>query len=390
MLYPFTEGASVYYLDGAPTPSLLMPALKKVRPTCICSVPLIVEKIFKNKVRPMFTKNWTMQVLYSIHPIRRILHKVAGKKLLEMFGGRLRFFGVGGSKLDAMVERFLKDAGFPYAIGYGLTECSPLIAGQVGNIVFQATGPKLHGLEMKLHNINKEGIGEVLVKGPNIMKGYYKDSEKTQAAFIDGWFRTKDLGSFDKYGNLSLKGRVDNMLLGANGENIYPEEIEAIINDNDFVLESLVTKKEDKLVAKVYFNYDQIAALIDFKELEADIKKNLSEKYEKLNEKYEQLYDKYEKWKRERNKEKIQVLANKSALQKAKFKDKSERLHLKNGEVRKEIIVTFQDKLDKVQKELLEYVNERVNKTSKVNEIIEQQGPFEKTATQKIKRYLYK
>lgn len=376
MLYPFTEGASVSYLDGAPTPSLLMPALKKVKPTCICSVPLIVEKIFKNKVRPLFTKSWIMQVLYAIMPIRRILHRVAGKKMVEMFGGRLRFFGIGGSKLDAMVERFLRDAGFPYAIGYGLTECAPLIAGQVRNVIFQSTGPKLSGLEMKIHNPNPEGIGEIIVKGPNIMPGYYKDDTKTTAAFLpDGWFRTKDLGKFDKKGNLFIKGRVDNMLLGANGENIYPEEIESVINDNDFVLESLVTKMGDKLVAKVHFNYEQITALIDFKEVDAEIRKNLSERYEKMSEKYEQLYLKYEKWKEERGYKSDKVKQVKAP--------KEEKMH-------KEIIVTFQEKLDKVQKELLEYVNDRVNKSSKISEIIEQQVPFEKTATQKIKRYLYK
>ncbi len=375
MLYPFSEGASVSYLDGAPTPSLLMPALNKIRPTCICSVPLIVEKIFKNKVRPMFTKNWIMQVLYSIMPVRRILHKVAGKKMLEMFGGRLRFFGIGGSKLDAMVERFLRDAGFPYAIGYGLTECSPLIAGQVDPVVFQSTGPKLYGMEMKIHEPNREGIGEVIVRGPNIMQGYYKDQAKTEAAFLpDGWFRTKDLGKFDKKGNLYIKGRVDNMLLGPNGENIYPEEIESVINDNDFVLESLVAKIGDKLIAKVHFNYEQIAALIDFKEVDAEIRKSLSEKYEKVSAQYEQLHLKYEKWKEERG----------YRSDKAK-----QSRHNKDTKVREEIVVTFQDKLDKVRKELLQYVNDRVNKSSRISEIIEQQVPFEKTATQKIKRYLY-
>lgn len=374
MLYPMKEGASVYYLDGAPTPTLLMPALKKVRPTCICSVPLIVEKIFKNKVRPMFTKNWIMQVLYSIIPIRRMLHKAAGKKMLEMFGGRLRFFGVGGSKLDGMVEQFLRDAGFPYAIGYGLTECAPLIAGQVNDLVFQSTGPKLYGLEMKINNPNQDGIGEIIVRGPNIMLGYYNDIEKTKAAFLpDNWFRTKDLGKFDKKGNLFIKGRVDNMLIGANGENIYPEEIESVINDNDFVLESLVTKVGDKLVAKVYFNYEQIAALIDFKEVDAEIRKNISEKYEQVTAKYEQLVIKYEKWREEKG-----------------YKIKNPKVKKeKETKIREEVIVSFQEKLDKIQKELLSYINDRVNKTSKISEIIEQQVPFEKTATQKIKRYLY-
>lgn len=322
MLYPFSRGASVTYLNGAPTATILMPALKMVKPTCICSVPLIVEKIFKNSVRPKFTGNLFMRLLYSFRPVRRVLHGIAGKKIIEMFGGRLRFFGIGGSKLDASVEQFLRDAKFPYAIGYGLTECSPLIAGQVKDVVYQSTGPKLHGVEMKIHNPNEEGIGEIIAKGPNIMKGYYKDPIKTEAAFIDGeWFRTKDLGMFDSKGNLYIKGRVDNMLIGANGENIYPEEIEAIINDNSIVMESLVTKVGDRLVAKVHFNQESVEAIKEVKDLGKEL--------------------------------------------------------------------TYEQKQERLIKELLLYVNERVNRSSKISEIIVQPMPFEKTATQKIKRYLY-
>lgn len=318
MLYPMTEGSSVYYLNGAPTPSLLMPALKKVRPSIMLSVPLIVEKIYKNKVRPMFTKNWPMQLIYSIGPIRRVLHMIAGKKLVEMFGGRLRFFGIGGAKLDASVERFLKDAKFPYAIGYGLTECSPLLAGAVGKFPLQTTGPILKEMEVRIANPNNKGIGEIQVKGDNVMQGYYKDPQRTEEAFTpDGWFRTKDLGKLDRKGNIFIKGRVDNMLLGANGENIYPEEIESIIRENDFVLECIVIRKNDKMVAKVYFNYDQIEALKEFNEL------------------------------------------------------------------------SYDEKLTNIKKDLLEFVNDKVNKSSKISEIIEQQVPFEKTATQKIKRFLY-
>ena len=318
MLYPMTEGSSVYYLDGAPTPSLLMPALKSVRPSIMLSVPLIVEKIYKNKVRPMFTKNWPMQLVYSIGPIRRLLHMLAGKKLVEMFGGRLRFFGIGGAKLDASVERFLKDAKFPYAIGYGLTECSPLLAGAVGKFPLQTTGPILKDMQVRIADANNNGIGEIQVKGDNVMQGYYKDPIRTEAAFTpDGWFRTKDLGKLDKKGNIFIKGRVDNMMLGANGENIYPEEIEAIIRENDFVLECIVIRKNDKMIAKVYFNYDQIEALKEFNEL------------------------------------------------------------------------SYDEKLANIKKELMEYVNDKVNKSSKISEIIEQQVPFEKTATQKIKRFLY-
>ena len=318
MLYPMTEGSSVYYLNGAPTPSLLMPALKKVRPSIMLSVPLIVEKIYKNKVRPMFTKNWPMQLIYSIGPIRRVLHMIAGKKLVEMFGGRLRFFGIGGAKLDASVERFLKDAKFPYAIGYGLTECSPLLAGAVGKFPLQTTGPILKEMEVRIANPNNKGIGEIQVKGDNVMQGYYKDPQRTEEAFTpDGWFRTKDLGKLDRNGNIFIKGRVDNMLLGANGENIYPEEIESIIRENDFVLECIVIRKNDKMVAKVYFNYEQIEALKEFNEL------------------------------------------------------------------------SYDEKLANIKKDLLEFVNDKVNKSSKISEIIEQQVPFEKTATQKIKRFLY-
>lgn len=322
MLLPFYCGASVVYLDGSPTPSLLMPALKEVKPTVMLSVPLIVEKIYKIKIRPMFTKNIVLRILYSVSIIRRALHKLAGKKLLETFGGRLRFFGIGGSRIDGVVEHFLSDAGFPYGIGYGLTETSPLLAGATpGKVMWQSTGPAIDGVQLKISNPNKEMIGEVLAKGPNIMKGYYKDPDTTKASFTsDGWFITKDLGYIDKKGNLFIKGRRDNMMLGPNGENIYPEDIESVINEFDLVLESLVVQKKGKLVAKVHFNYEEIKnGLLE----EGDGSENLT------------------------------------------------------------------DKLKKVKAELISYVNERVNKFSRLSEITEQPVPFEKTATLKIKRYLY-
>lgn len=322
MLLPFYCGASVVYLDGSPTPSLLMPALKEVKPTVMLSVPLIVEKIYKIKIRPMFTKNIVLRILYSVSIIRRALHKLAGKKLLETFGGRLRFFGIGGSRIDGVVEHFLADAGFPYGIGYGLTETSPLLAGATpGKVKWQSTGPAIEGVQLKIANPNKEMIGEVLAKGPNIMKGYYKDPDTSKASFTsDGWFITKDLGYIDKKGNLFIKGRRDNMMLGPNGENIYPEDIESVINEFDLVLESLVVQKKGKLVAKVHFNYEEI----------------------------------------------------KNGL-------------LEEGDGSESIT----DKLNKVKAELVLYVNERVNKFSRLSEITEQPVPFEKTATLKIKRYLY-
>ena len=260
MLYAFANGASVVYLDGMPTPNLLMPALLEVRPTLMMSVPLIVEKIYKNKIRPKFTGNFFMQMLYSFQPVRRLFHKIAGKKLVAMFGGRLRFFGIGGSKLDSMVERFLRDAGFPYAIGYGLSETAPLLAGAIPGIVpYRSTGPALEGLAMRIANPDKHGIGEIQVQGPNVMLGYYKDPDTTASVFTsDGWFRTKDLGKLNKKGNLYIKGRLDNMIIGPNGENIYPEEIESVINEHDLVLESLVAQVKGRMVAMVHFNYPQI------------------------------------------------------------------------------------------------------------------------------------
>ncbi|GAB1474974.1 AMP-binding protein [Bacteroidota bacterium] len=322
MLFPFTHGASVVYLDGVPTPSLLMPALKTVRPTIMLSVPLIVEKIYKLKIRPIFTKNLVLRIVYSLWIFRRVFHKAAGKKLKETFGGKLRFFGIGGSKLDGVVEHFLADAGFPYAIGYGLTETSPLLAGAVpGKVKWQSTGPALNGIEMKILNPNNKNIGEIVVKGPNVMEGYYKDPDSTAAAFTaDGWFRTKDLGYIDKKGNLFIKGRKDNMIVNSNGENIYPEEIETVINEFDLVLESLVIEKRGKLIAKVHFNYEEI-------------------------------------------KEQENLFGEQNA--------------------------NVAEKIEKIKRELLEYVNDRVNKSSKLSEITEQPVPFEKTATQKIKRYLY-
>lgn len=323
MLFPLTFGAKIVYLNGAPTPSLLMPALKLVKPTIILSVPLVVEKIYKLKIRPMFTKNVISRILYSIGIVRRALHRIAGKKLTGTFGGKLRFFGIGGSKLDGAVEYFLRDAGFPYAIGYGLTETSPLLAGATpGKVKWQSTGPALNGLKLKIIEPDNHGIGEIVAKGPNVMTGYFKDPESTQKAFTtDGWFRTKDLGFIDKDGYLFIKGRRDNMLVGSNGENIYPEEVESILNEHDLVLESLVLERKGKLVARIHFNYDEI--------------KNT-----------EQL---------------ISYSQN----------------------------ISYKEKLDRIRSEVKEFVNDRVNKNSRIQEIIEQPAPFEKTATHKIKRYLY-
>ncbi|OIP01848.1 MAG: hypothetical protein AUJ98_03065 [Bacteroidetes bacterium CG2_30_33_31] len=254
------SGASNYYLEKPPTAQVLLPALKSIRPQVMLTVPLIIEKIYKSKIRPELTGTPVKAFIYNrIPPLRRLMNLIAGKKLMATFGGEMIFFGVGGAKLDAETEKFLKEAHFPYAIGYGLTETSPLLAGTDANgTVLGTIGPCALGVDLKIINLDKEtGLGEIVVKGPNIMKGYYKNDEKTAEVFThDGYFKTGDTGAFDKKGNLFVKGRIKTMILGASGENIYPEEIEAQINRSDWVLESLVSQVKGQLVARIHINYE--------------------------------------------------------------------------------------------------------------------------------------
>ncbi len=187
--------------------------------------------------------------------------KIIGMKLKETFGGKMSFFGIGGAKLDTEVETFLLRAGFPYAIGYGLTETSPLLAGAIGrNRVPGSIGYPVWGVELKLHDVNPEtGEGEIVAKGANVMLGYYKDPERTRSVFTeDGWFRTNDLACQDAKGKFFIKGRLNNMILGAAGENIYPEEIEQLINGIEDVNESIIVERGGRLVALVNFNEDAL------------------------------------------------------------------------------------------------------------------------------------
>ena len=262
-LTPFSNGSTVYYISKAPTPRVLLAAFEKIRPTFMLTVPLIIEKIYKNKIAPKFQGSAVMRALYAIPFMRKKLNAIAGKKLLATFGGRLRFFGIGGGKLSGHVESFLKEAHFPYSIGYGLTETSPIIAGVgVKDTRIGSTGPHLQGVEIKLINVNKEtGEGEVLARGPNVMKGYYKDPEKTAEVIKDGWFHTEDLGRLDKDGFLYIQGRSKNVIVGPSGENIYPELIEALLGDRDEVLDSIVYEDQGKIVAKVHLDYEKFDAL---------------------------------------------------------------------------------------------------------------------------------
>lgn len=282
-LFPIKFGASVHYLRKPPVASVLLPALKKVQPTIMLVVPLIIEKVFKAKILPKFQKSRVTRSLYSMPPVRKLLHRVAAKKLYETFGGKLRFFGIGGAKLDPTVERFLYEGKFPYAIGYGLTETSPLLAGAVGkNVRIGSTGIAMEGVQLRLGDADtKTGEGEIQAKGPNVMKGYYKAPELTREVFTeDGWFKTGDKGWYDKDNFLYIKGRIKNMIVGASGENIYPEEIESVINKMRFVLESLVVEKKGKLVAMVHLNMEEVEQ--HFKHMRAEAQQYIHDKSDEI------------------------------------------------------------------------------------------------------------
>ncbi len=318
VLYPLYVGASVYYIQKPPTPSVLVAAMGKARPTVMCAVPLIVEKIYRTSIVPTIRKSRVLSWMRDHTP--GLLYRFVGRKLHKSLGGKLKFFGIGGSKLDPVVEEFLHKAKFPYAIGYGLTETAPLIAAAcVGKTKVGSIGVPVHGVEIKLQNVNPQtGEGEIVARGDNVMLGYYKDPERTREVITDdGWLKTSDLAVMDTKGRFYIKGRSNNMILGASGENIYPEEIEQVINTADGVNESLVVERDGKLVALVNFedsiiNWDQAS------------------------------------------------------------EDK------------------FFENLQKKKEAILEYVNKRVSKQSKVNDIEVMEKPFEKTATQKIRRFLYK
>jgi long-chain acyl-CoA synthetase len=282
-LFPIMCGASTNYITKPPTAAVLMPALKKVKPTIMLTVPLIMEKIYKSKIRPSLTKNGFMKFLYGIPITRRLLHKVAAKQLHATFGGALNFYGIGGAKLDRDVETFLYEGKFPYAIGYGLTETSPLAAGTTpGKCRIGSTGPAVHGVTIKIMNPDKNGEGEIVLYGPNVMKGYYKADDLNKEVFTeDGGFKTGDTGILDKDGYLFIKGRIKNMILGPGGENIFPEEIEAAINKSEWVLESLVYELKGKIVARVEINQEELNKhLANFKgkanEMEAEVNRILN------------------------------------------------------------------------------------------------------------------
>jgi len=322
VIIPTHCGSSVYYLKKPPTPRTLLPALQEVKPTVMSVVPLIIEKIYKNRIKRKLTGSGVTRGLMKIGLTRRKLSQIAGNKLIDAFGGALRCMCIGGAPLSPDVEEFLTDAKFPYAIGYGMTEASPLLAGtDPTRQRLRGIGPAIPGVKLIIADPDPEtGEGEVLAKGPNIMREYYKAPVDTADTFTeDGWLKTGDLGMF-KDGYLYIKGRLKNMILGPSGENIYPEEIESIINANDCVLESMVYDSAGKVVARIHLNYDAL-------DEEFGVNKMIESKV----------------------REKVQQL------------------------------------LENIRKD----VNSKVSTFARLHRVMEQVEPFEKTPTQKIKRFVY-
>ncbi len=318
MLYPMYCGSSVYYLQKPPVPSILMKALKIVKPTTMLTVPMIIEKVYKGSVLPTIKKSRTLT--WMNEHMNGLMCKIIGMKLKATFGGKVTFYGIGGAKLDPEVEAFLLKANFPYAIGYGLTETSPLLGYAMnGWRAVGSLGYPVYNVQLKLYNVNPEtGEGEIIAKGPNVMLGYYKDPQRTKSVFTeDGWFRTSDIAVQDKKGRFYIKGRNSNMILGASGENIYPEEIENVINNVEGVSESIVIERDGKLIALV------------------------------------QPHESFIQW----------------------DKESEDKLY---------------EKLDAWKAKVLKVVNKNVSKASQVSSVEVMKEPFEKTATQKIRRFRYK
>lgn len=262
-ILPLLCGARIAYAGKTPTPAILQKICAYEKPFAIFAVPLVLEKIYKKRILPQIEKSPVLKMMCKVGMSRKLIYRKAGRKLLAFFGGNLKLMGVGGAALNPEAEKFLYEAGFPYLIGYGMTESSPLIAGGPSGdptIAIGSTGKPISGVEIKIIDPDPtSGIGEISVCGPNIMKGYYEDQESTDAVLShDGWLLTGDLGRMDKKGNLHVCGRSKNVIVLANGENVYPEVIEHKINTYSWVVESLIVDNNGKIEAWVYPDYETL------------------------------------------------------------------------------------------------------------------------------------
>jgi long-chain acyl-CoA synthetase len=259
-LFPFTIGCHITILTKTPSPQILIQAFKEIRPSLILSVPLVIEKIFKKQLLPVISKPH-MKILLSVPGINIILINKIRQKLTDTFGGKFKEVVIGGAALNADAEKFFKKIGFKFTIGYGMTECGPLISyASWDTTKLGASGRAVDTLEVTIDSPDPQNIvGEIILRGENVMTGYYKN-EKATSEMIDekGWMHTGDLGIIDKEGNIFIKGRSKTMILGPSGKNIYPEEIEAVINNKDYITESLVISVDNKLIGLIYPDFEMM------------------------------------------------------------------------------------------------------------------------------------
>ncbi len=322
-ILPLLSGGRIAYAGKTPTPAILQRLCEHEKPWAIFAVPLVLEKIYKKRVMPQIEKSKALSLVCKTSIGRKLIYKKIGKKLIDFFGGELGLMGIGGAALNPEVEQFLSEAGFPYLIGYGMTESSPLIAGgPLGDktIAVASTGKPIPGAEVKIADPDPEtGVGEIIVNGPSVMQGYYNDKEETDKVLTeDRWLSTGDLGRFDDEGNLFVTGRLKNIIVMGNGENVYPEIIEHKINSFQWVVESLVIEKNNSLEAWVYPDYEYV----------------------------------------------------------------DEQTSGQSGQERRELISKFLE-------EMRVTLNTDLSKASRITKVHERREPFMKTATHKIKRYLY-
>lgn len=253
LIHPFVKGCHVYFLTRIPSPRIIMEAFATVKPKLIVTVPLIIEKIIKTKVFPLLDKP-LMKIMTKVPFVDDRLFAKIKERLTDTFGGNLMELIVGGAAINKEVEQFLRRIGFPYTVGYGMTECAPLIAYAPWNENKEKScGKIVDRMEAKIDSPDPmHTAGEMLVKGDNVMLGYYKNPEATAAVMDDGWMRTGDLCTIDEDGFVFIRGRSKNMILGPSGQNIYPEEIEQLLNNMPYVCESLIVDENHQLTALIY------------------------------------------------------------------------------------------------------------------------------------------
>ncbi|MFW5708229.1 MAG: AMP-binding protein, partial [Bacteroidota bacterium] len=259
-LWPFTLGCHITILTKTPSPQIILKAFKEVRPRLILAVPLIMEKIYKKQILPAISKS-SVKMMMKMPVLDKVIYKKIRSKLTDSFGGNFHEVVIGGAPLSSEVEDFLKKIEFPFSIGYGMTECAPLISyANWDKTKLRSAGKVVDTLQIKIDSedpVNQ--VGEIMVKGENVMQGYYKNPEATKATLDpDGWMHTGDLGAIDKEGFVYIKGRNKSMILGPSGQNIYPEEIEARYNNMPFVQESLVVENNSKLTILIYPDYEMV------------------------------------------------------------------------------------------------------------------------------------